>query len=44
MAGKKYRVAVIGAADTRGCFYRCYGNNPDCENLGLIGGARERRD
>ncbi len=45
MTNGKYQVAVVGAAGTWGRFYtRAYAENPDCEIVGLVDRARERRD
>jgi predicted dehydrogenase len=45
MASEKHRVAVVGAAGTWGRHYtRAYANHPDCEIVGLVDHARERRD
>ena len=42
---KKYRVAVVGGAGTWGRHYlRTYAEHPDCEIVGLVDRARERRD
>jgi predicted dehydrogenase len=41
---KKYRVAVVGGAGTWGRHYlRAYALHPDCEIVGLVDLARERR-
>ncbi len=45
MPEKKYRVAVVGAAGTWGRYYtRAYARHPDCEIVGLVDRAKERRD
>ena len=45
MTNKQYRVAVVGAAGTWGRYYtRAYAAHPDCEIIGLVDRARERRD
>lgn len=45
MATAKYRVAIVGGAGTWGRFYlRSYAEHPDCEIVGLVDRAKERRD
>jgi predicted dehydrogenase len=45
MAERKYRVAVVGGAGTWGRHYlRTYAAHPDCEIVGLVDRARDRRD
>ena len=45
MTNKKYRVAIVGAAGTWGRYYtRAYAKHPDCEIIGLVDRAEQRRD
>ena len=45
MTDEQYRVAVVGAAGTWGRYYtRAYAAHPNCEIVGLVDRARERRD
>ena len=45
MTNEQYRVAVVGAAGTWGRYYtRAYAAHPNCEIVGLVDRARERRD
>ena len=42
---KKYRVAIVGGAGTWGRFYlRTYARRTDCEIVGMVDRAQERRD
>ena len=44
MPARKYRVAVVGGAGTWGRYYlQAYAEHPDCEIIGLVDRARDRR-